>query len=104
MPAIIIYSLYIISKAKERNKELLTVFLTFNQGNPSPLSYCYYDLAESVEARLEGLFVRVSSIFLADIAFQNLDKLDDLEVFLLVLISSCSIAPFPGTALSNFQS
>lgn len=36
---------------------------------------------ESVEARLEGLFVRVSSIFLANIAFQNLDKLDDLEVF-----------------------
>ncbi|XP_057767359.1 LOW QUALITY PROTEIN: uncharacterized protein LOC130987726 [Salvia miltiorrhiza] len=37
--------------------------------------------AESIEARLEGLFSRASSIFLADIAFQNLDGLDDLEVF-----------------------
>ncbi|KAH6828549.1 inter-alpha-trypsin inhibitor heavy chain-like protein [Perilla frutescens var. hirtella] len=36
---------------------------------------------ESIVARLEVLFARASSIFLADIALQNLDELDDLEVF-----------------------
>ncbi|KAI3443544.1 hypothetical protein Pfo_000209 [Paulownia fortunei] len=36
---------------------------------------------DSIEVRMEGLFARASSIFLANIAFENLDKLDDLEVF-----------------------
>lgn len=60
-------------------------------GNPRPFSNCYCDLADSVEARMEGLFARASSIFFADIVFQNLDKLDELEVLLLVFISIYSV-------------
>ncbi|KAL2251021.1 UNVERIFIED_CONTAM: Inter-alpha-trypsin inhibitor heavy chain H3 [Sesamum indicum] len=36
---------------------------------------------DSIEDRMKGLFARASSIVLVDIAFQNLDDLDDLEVF-----------------------
>lgn len=48
------------------------------------ISRGHYDGAidvDSIEDRMEGLFARASSIFLVDIAFQNLDELDDLEVF-----------------------
>ncbi|CAA0821529.1 inter-alpha-trypsin inhibitor heavy chain-related [Striga hermonthica] len=36
---------------------------------------------DSIEVRIGGLFARASSIFLANIAFENLSNLDDLEVF-----------------------
>ncbi|KAL0308412.1 UNVERIFIED_CONTAM: Inter-alpha-trypsin inhibitor heavy chain H3 [Sesamum radiatum] len=36
---------------------------------------------DSIEDRMKGLFARASSIVLADIALQNLNELDDLEVF-----------------------
>ncbi|PIN24772.1 hypothetical protein CDL12_02496 [Handroanthus impetiginosus] len=36
---------------------------------------------DSIEVRIGRLFARASCIFLANIAFENLDKLDDLEVF-----------------------
>ncbi|XP_075490974.1 uncharacterized protein LOC142529349 [Primulina tabacum] len=44
----------------------------------------HYDSAidvDSIEIRMEGLFARASSIFLANISFENVDGLDDLEVF-----------------------
>ncbi|KAK6139698.1 hypothetical protein DH2020_026566 [Rehmannia glutinosa] len=44
----------------------------------------HHDVAsdvDSIEVRIGGLFARASSIFLANIAFENLDQLDDLEVF-----------------------
>ncbi|XP_073155406.1 uncharacterized protein [Henckelia pumila] len=44
----------------------------------------HYDSAidvDSIEVRMEGLFVRASSISLANISFENVDELDDLEVF-----------------------
>ncbi|CAI9100754.1 OLC1v1037922C1 [Oldenlandia corymbosa var. corymbosa] len=39
-----------------------------------------YD-AESIEVRIEGLFARLSSIILANIAFKNLRDLDECEVY-----------------------
>ncbi|GFP87217.1 inter-alpha-trypsin inhibitor heavy chain h3 [Phtheirospermum japonicum] len=36
---------------------------------------------DSIEVQIGGLFARASSIFLANITFDNLDNLDDLEVF-----------------------
>ncbi|KAG8376239.1 hypothetical protein BUALT_Bualt09G0042400 [Buddleja alternifolia] len=36
---------------------------------------------DSIEVRMGGLFARASSISVANIAFENLDTLDDLEVF-----------------------
>ncbi|GER40966.1 inter-alpha-trypsin inhibitor heavy chain [Striga asiatica] len=36
---------------------------------------------DSIEVRIGGLFARASSIFIANIAFENLSNLDDLEVF-----------------------
>ncbi|KAL0410407.1 UNVERIFIED_CONTAM: Inter-alpha-trypsin inhibitor heavy chain H2 [Sesamum latifolium] len=36
---------------------------------------------DSIEDRMKGLFARASSVVLADIVFQNLNELDDLEVF-----------------------
>ncbi|CAA0818694.1 inter-alpha-trypsin inhibitor heavy chain-related [Striga hermonthica] len=44
----------------------------------------YHDVVsdvDSVEVRIGGLFARASSIFLSNITFDNLDSLDDLEVF-----------------------
>ncbi|KAG6414287.1 hypothetical protein SASPL_127005 [Salvia splendens] len=60
-------------------------------------SHGHHDAAsdvESIESRLEGLFARASSIFLADIAFQNLDGLDDLEVFPCQIPDLSSESPF----------
>ncbi|KZV47135.1 poly [Dorcoceras hygrometricum] len=44
----------------------------------------HYDSAidvDSIEVRMEGLFARATSIFLANISFENIDELDNLEVF-----------------------
>lgn len=40
--------------------------------------------SESLEVRLERLFSRASSIILANIAFENLDGLEELEVHLRI--------------------
>ncbi|KAK4343341.1 hypothetical protein RND71_036435 [Anisodus tanguticus] len=48
------------------------------------MSHGHYDAAfdvESLEVRLERLFSRASSIILANIAFDNLDGLEELEVY-----------------------
>ncbi|KAK6131780.1 hypothetical protein DH2020_034476 [Rehmannia glutinosa] len=58
----------------------------------------HHDVAsdvDSIEVRIRGLFARASSIFLANIAFENLDQLNDLEVFLL--------ASFPYSILLNMK-
>ncbi|XP_020549348.1 inter alpha-trypsin inhibitor, heavy chain 4 isoform X1 [Sesamum indicum] len=39
------------------------------------------DVADSIDACFGALFARASSIFLANIAFENLDQIDELEVF-----------------------
>ncbi|XP_042000549.1 uncharacterized protein LOC121750142 isoform X2 [Salvia splendens] len=60
-------------------------------------SHGHHDAAtdvESIESRLEGLFARALSIFLANIAFQNLDGLDDLEVFPCQIPDLSSESPF----------
>ncbi|XP_024032639.1 uncharacterized protein LOC112095188, partial [Morus notabilis] len=48
------------------------------------ISRGHYDAAydvDLVEARLEKLFFKASSVILSDITFDSLDNLDDLEVF-----------------------
>lgn len=42
--------------------------------------FVFPNLPDSVSVRVGRLFARASSVILSDIAFRNLDELDDLEV------------------------
>ncbi|KAG8367134.1 hypothetical protein BUALT_Bualt16G0041100 [Buddleja alternifolia] len=71
------------------NHYFLRMLAILGRGNHAAASS-----VDLIEARMRGLFASASSIFLANIAFNNYDEIDDLEVFPSQIPDLSSESPF----------